>query len=451
MLIHVVREGESIQSIADYYGISAARLIQDNGLEYPADLVTGQSLVIVYPELTYTVQQGDTLVGIANSFNVSLMQLFRNNPYLADRDYMYPGDIIVIRYNTSGRITTHGNTLPYIDRRVLKKTLPYLTYLSILNYTATGEGEIITYYDDSEIIQMAKECGVMPLMLLTTLTLQGKANIGITFDILLNEDFQQRQIENILNILRTKGYYGVNLSFENISVSTLPLYESYFTRLAERLNDEGFLVFTTISSNITSSSDEISFEKVDYAVLERLSRNIIFMDYQWATNTNPPSPITSIHETDIFLNYISGFIPSMKVVIGLAAIGYDWELPFAAGLSSVYCLTPERAVDLARNVGAEIQFDEVSQTPFFTYMVNKGGNQLAHIVWFIDARTINALLDLILKYALRGIGIWNITIYNPQLWLIINSQYEIEKFMDLSSEQEFSCLLENKGPSFTYI
>ena len=33
MVIHVVKQDDTIQSIADYYGISAARLIQDNGLE----------------------------------------------------------------------------------------------------------------------------------------------------------------------------------------------------------------------------------------------------------------------------------------------------------------------------------------------------------------------------------------------------------------------------------
>ena len=43
-------------------------------------------------------------------------------------------------------------------------------------------------------------------------------------------------------------------------------------------------------------------------------------------------------------------------------------------------------------------------------------------------RSINALLDLGVKYNLQGVSIWNITIYNPQLWLIINSQYEIMKF-----------------------
>jgi len=116
MIIHVVQQDETIQSIADFYGVSETILIQDNGLENENDLVIGQSLVIVYPELTYTVKDGDSLMDIAKFHNVTVMQLLQNNPYLAEREYIYPGDEIVINYNKKGNITTHGNTVPYIDK-----------------------------------------------------------------------------------------------------------------------------------------------------------------------------------------------------------------------------------------------------------------------------------------------------------------------------------------------
>ncbi|MDF2474231.1 MAG: hypothetical protein K0R21_2013 [Anaerocolumna sp.] len=383
--------------------------------------------MIAIPEITYTVKEGDTLVDIANSYNVTVIQLLINNPFLSDREYIYPGDTIVIKYTTKGKITTHGNTLPFINKETLRKTLPYLTYLSVLNFTATKEGEIITYYDDAEIIQITKDYGVIPLMLLTTLTIQGEANIGITFDLLLNEDIQNRQIDNILTILKTKGYYGVNISFQDINVTNQQLYEGYFSKITRRLNDEGYAVFVTINPNLASMKNGIGFERVDYSLLNQLAQNIIFMDYEWATNVNPPSPISSINNIDVFLDYIIRFTTPYKVIIGMASIGYDWELPFSAGLSSVNALTLDNAIDLARNEGAIIHFDEVSQTPFYRYTKSSYDNEIEHIVWFIDARSIDALLGLISKYALLGTSVWNITIFNPQLWLVIYSQYEIEK------------------------
>ena len=43
------------------------------------------------------------------------MELLRNNPYLADREYIYPGELMVIKYQDSkvGRITTNGYAYPF--------------------------------------------------------------------------------------------------------------------------------------------------------------------------------------------------------------------------------------------------------------------------------------------------------------------------------------------------
>ena len=302
--------------------------------------------------------------------------------------------------------------------------MPYLTYISVLNYTATNSGDIISYYDDTEIIQISKTYGVAPLMLLTTLTIQGEANLGVDFDILLSEDFQNRQIENILTILKSKGYFGLNLSLQYINLANIQLYEDYFTKVTNRLNSEGYQVFVTINPNINEANNEVTFQKIDYSIINRLAQNIIFTSYEWAFNINPPSPITSVYQTELFLNYILDYIPSSKIIIGIATLGYDWELPYVAGISKVNVISFDNVNELANNYGAMIQFDNESQTPYFTYTA---GEIINHVVWFINSQTINAILDLVSKYNLKGISIWNITIFNPQLWLIINSQYEIEK------------------------
>ncbi|MDD3174293.1 MAG: hypothetical protein PHF63_11680, partial [Herbinix sp.] len=92
-------------------------------------------------------------------------------------------------------------------------------------------------------------------------------------------------------------------------------------------------------------------------------------------------------------------------------------------------LTINSAITLADEVGATIHFDEVSQTSYFRYIDNKGKYPHPHIVWFIDARSIDAIMKLAKEYGLHGTGIWNIMIYFPQMWLLVNSQYEIETIL----------------------
>ncbi len=424
MIIHTVGSGETLQTIANTYNISEEELIESNELTNPNDLIIGQRLVIAPPEVTYTIKEGDTLEDIASSYNITLMELLANNPYLSEREYIYPGDTLVIKYNKKGSIITHGNTPPYIDISVLRKTLPYLTYLSILNYTITAKGDIITYYDDTEVIQETIRFGVAPLMLVTTYAIQGEANIRATYELLLNQEIQNTQIKNILEIIRSKGYYGVNISLQYINQSNINLFESYLENISTQLNKAGYPVFITINPNIIMIDNEVVFEEVDYSLLGRHAQNVIIMSYEWAANTNPPSPISSIYNTELFINYILNYVPSEKIILGIATIGYDWEIPYAPGISTVNSISFDRVNNLAKNSNTNILFDELSQTPFFRYISN---NRTEHIVWFINAQTIDSSLDIVERYNLGGISIWNITIYNSQLWLIVNSQYDIKK------------------------
>ncbi len=431
MEIYVVKQGDTIESIAIANEIAPELLIRDNELDISEKLVVGQCLVITKPLETYIVQPGDTLLSIAESHNSTLLTLYRNNPFLADRDYIYPGEILVIRYNnTLGLLTIHGNVFPYVNRNILRKTLPYLTYLSIINYTVTNSGEIISYADETELIMQIKEYGVKPLMLLTTLTIQGKANIGIAYDILLNEDFQDIMIDNVISILSSKGYYGLNISLEYINESTLKAYEGYLSNIFRRLHQSGFYVFVTLSPGISFINNQIKVESLNYTVINQLAHNLIFMSSEWSTNINPPSPITSIDNIKLFLDYVKTIMTPNKVIIGIPTLGYDWQLPFVAGISEVRLLNSKTAIDLARVVDADIQFDTESFTPYFTYSLPANYEELQHIVWFIDVRTINALLGLAIDYQLKGTGIWNIMTYNPHLWLSINTQYEIAKIIE---------------------
>lgn len=163
MEIYVVQQGDTIYSIADKYGVSAAKLILDNELDYPEDLVIGQTIVITYPKQTHIVQEGDTLAGIAESYGVTVMQLLRNNPFLPTREYIYPGETIIINYNTIDKIATHGFCYTYINHNELIKTLPNLTYLSIFNYRVTGEGELVSYSDDTEESRLPRRLGQLRL------------------------------------------------------------------------------------------------------------------------------------------------------------------------------------------------------------------------------------------------------------------------------------------------
>ena len=51
MLIHVVEQGETINSIAEKYNTSAQLIIYNNEIQNPNNLVVGQTIVILFPQV----------------------------------------------------------------------------------------------------------------------------------------------------------------------------------------------------------------------------------------------------------------------------------------------------------------------------------------------------------------------------------------------------------------
>ncbi len=426
MIIYVVQKGDTISSIADQFKVSATRLALDNGIEEPGNLVPGETIVIAYPKKTYMVQEGDTLSGIADSQGISLIQLLRNNPYLSDRDYIYPGEVLVISYdNHKGKIATNGFVNVFVDLEILRKTLPFLSYLSVFGYRSTENADIIGI-DDDEVICLAKQYKVAPIMLLSTLTSEGRGSLEISYKLLYNQKLIDKHIENILFILRKKGYYGVNLTYQFITEDSRLAYENYTHKLVSRLHQEGFVVFITISENYIINADKLTFDKINFSEIGRLTDGVTVLNFNWSYSLGPPGPVTSVYLVKDFLDYVSTIIPNDKIDIGVPVIGYDWELPYIIGINRANSLTLASSISLAKETGASIMFDEVSQTPYFRYLDERGGIPKQHIVWFVDARTIESVMDLVMYYMANGIGVWTIMEYYPQMWLVINSQYEIQ-------------------------
>ena len=112
------------------------------------------------------------------------------------------------------------------------------------------------------------------------------------------------------------------------------------------------------------------------------------------------APINAVRSV---LDFAVSVIPREKIYMGLPNYAYDWLLPYKQGYSRATSIGNDEAVDIARRFGAEIKFDEGSQTPYFSYY--NGGEQ--HEVWFEDVRSMQAKFALIREYGFAGGGYWN--------------------------------------------
>ncbi|MDF2906249.1 MAG: Peptidoglycan-binding lysin domain protein [Herbinix sp.] len=425
MTIHVVQPGETIFSIAEFYQVPVDRLILENGILNSDNLVVGQTIVIVYPLVIYTIKEGDTLESIAEMHNVSLMHILRNNPYLSDREYIYPGETITISYETNklGTIAIGGYVYSYISTEVLRKTLPFLTFLTVFNYRVNAEGDI-NNLDDQEIVNIAKEYGVIPMMLVSTLSEQGIGNREAAYNILNNPEIQDRMIDNIIKNIKEKGYLGLNQFFQFLTPETKNLVENFIIRMSTRLKSEGLRYTVTITPKTNIERTEVTYEIIDYSTISQYTDAMLFLSYDWGYSFGPPASVTPVNILREVISNIIEIVPPEKFVLGLPVIGYDWTLPYVPGYTIANAISPEAAILLAAEKGVEIQFNEISAAPYYFYY-NIDGE--FHIVWFKDARSIDTITRLVPEYGLQGISIWNNMFFFTQMWFVINNLYDILK------------------------
>lgn len=237
MVIYVVKLGDTIYTIAAQYGVSAAKIIEENQLTNADNLVTGQTIVIL------------------------------DSPTVAPTAKL-------------GGIYTNGYAYPNIDRSILEETLPYLSYFTPFTYGFTTEGELVTI-DDEELPSISREAGVAPIMMIASLTPEGTFSNELSSYLLNHEEIQDILIDNILENMRKKNYYGLDVDFEYVLREDRDLFVAFIEKTTNRLNMEGYPVFTALAPKVSDSQPGLLYEGHSYSALGRASNWILLMTYEW--------------------------------------------------------------------------------------------------------------------------------------------------------------------------
>ena len=405
MQIYVVKPGDTLFSIGRALGLAPGFLARYNGLQEPYRLAVGESLLVLYPEQTVTVQPGDTLTSIAASAGTDAASLYRMNPNLSGSDRIYPGQILVTQLEQAARrpAVVSGYAYPNVSERVLRGILPYAGALAPFTYGFTPEGALVPM-DDERLLALAGACGVQPLLHLSTLTAAGTFSAAQAAALLRDPALQQTLAANVLQTMLEKGYEGLDVDFEYLGRDLAESYAAFIQLLRDTLAPYGLPLITALAPKTSAAQPGTLYEGHNYASLSTASDAVLLMTYEWGYTYGPPMAVAPVGAVRRVVEFALTQMDAAKILLGFPNYAYDWTLPFTAGATRAQSIGNEAAPLLAAQYGAEIQFDTQSQTPYFTYLDEAGQ---PHEVWFEDARSAQAKFDLLSEYGLLGLGYWN--------------------------------------------
>lgn len=378
MEIYVVQPGDTVDSIAESYGIPVSSVIYNNQLVYPYPLALGQALLLSTGEEQMPV---------------------------------YPAWV-------------NGYAYPFIQQDVLEETLPYLSSLSVFSYGFTTDGELVApAQDDSFMINAALKAGVRPVLTLTPLGPDGNFNNFLIASVVNNQAAKDNLLTNILDTVQEKDFQGVDIDFEYIRPEDRIPFADFVADVRNLLSPYGYHVSVALAPKTSDTQAGLLYAGKDYGLLGEAADSVLLMTYEWGYTYGPPMAVAPVNKVRQVVEYAVTRIPSSRIDLGIPNYGYDWTLPFVRGSSRATTISNLEAVRIAVEAGVPIQFDEVAMSPYFQY--EKDGQQ--HEVWFEDVRSYREKFSLVPEYGLRGMGYWQIMRFFRPNWLLLENTFQIQK------------------------
>ncbi len=251
---------------------------------------------------------------------------------------------------------------------------------------------------DKKALREMRKAGV-PIIPMLTNNYGGDFSPKAIGRIMRDKTMRREFINSLLQTYHRYHFAGINIDLEELDINDNALLTNFVADLYRLFHDNNMYV----TQDIAPFNDDYDVQQ-----LAHYNDYLFLMAYDEHNSTSQPGDIASQHWVERATDWAAKNIPNDKLVLGLAAYGYDWPQG-DEGQTVSYDQTIASALD----AGAKIQFDDDSYNLSFSYVDDD--NQLHH-VFFDDAATLFNLMRFGVTYHLAGFGLWRLGTEDHRLW-----------------------------------
>ncbi|HWC51951.1 MAG TPA: glycosyltransferase [Chitinophagaceae bacterium] len=256
---------------------------------------------------------------------------------------------------------------------------------------------------DPDGLALMKQNNVRILPMLSNVNLKdhdGTFDPNLLSQLLLSKSKKEILLKQLLTTLKANRLQGINIDFEEFrNERTISAMDAFQKELSDSLHKNGFLV-----------TQDIMPDNEDFHVRELAQYNdyLFFMAYDQHYTGSVPGPVSEQRWIEKEVDKIAKDVPSEKIVLCMAAYGYDW--PDGSDAETV---TYQQALSLAKEFHATIDFDNDSYNCSFEYT---DYNKIHHTVSFIDAGGNFNTMRFADEYSTAGVALWRLGSEDERIW-----------------------------------
>ena len=233
---------------------------------------------------------------------------------------------------------------------------------------------------------------------------------------------QQRAVTYLAYLAKRDNFVGWQLDLEYIDPADKSYYTQFVQRAAARLHRDARLLsiavvprFSDVYPDADPSQEFHSGEwgaPYDFRALGRLVDFVTLMTYDHHSSNTPPGPVAGYDWVKAALEYATSRVPRQKILLGIPFYGREWIQ--SGGATSARTLTFAEAQNRMEQLSLARLWHERWHTPWFQYSDVSG----LHTGWYEDSRSLDAKLELMQRYELRGFAAWRLGVEDPKFWTL---------------------------------
>ncbi len=424
------RVRSSIRSIQQDDAKSSQEYMQLSG-----DYRTGPAVVAVpaVADVSYTVQAGDTMWGIARRLGTTLEELLRANPQIENPDSIYVGQEIYFPVEETESSIPSVSPSP----REGRESLSYLYAGNSAAYekmVAEANNAIHTVYPDYFEVDDAGNLLISPAGKIDPdfIDAMHRQNIRVIPFISNHWDrakgiaaLNNRQAlsQQIAQAVEQYDLDGVNIDIENVNEQQRDAYTAFVQSVRDALTPDKILSVSVAANpyNLT-----IGWQgSYDYPSLASIADYLMIMAYDESYIGSPPGPVASSDFFEGSIQYaLDQGIPRDQIVMGIPFYGRYWKTGDAAGGIGI---AAEDVQFLLDNYTATTRFDQPTMSANATVIIREGeplpriwgGRVLqpgVYDIWYDSPESTRWKLETIDRENLRGVGSWALGQEIPEIW-----------------------------------
>ncbi|UKS27605.1 glycosyl hydrolase family 18 protein [Paenibacillus sp. HWE-109] len=286
----------------------------------------------------------------------------------------------------------------------------YITHVSTDSFNFNSEGNIVGTIPTTAIA-FTKSKNITTYACISNYG-PNDFDADLAHTILTNPTIRNKAMANLIALVKNNGYKGVNFDFEAVPNTDRAALTSFMRELATSMHSLGLQALISVPAKTVEDPNDDWGGAFDYPVLGQLVDYVQVMTYDehgiWAS----PGPVAGKDWMEESLQYAVSAVPPAKVLMGLPAYGYDWNL--TTNNASDGKQVPWREIPaLISKTKAAVKWDTASSSPYFNYQASDGSK---HVVWYENERSITEKSGYYAKYHLGGISVWAIGLDDTSFW-----------------------------------